>query len=110
MKKFIHIALKMKGLYIISLIGLVLGIAFDAAVPCIVGETVDEVMINGSRDKAPFFLAMIFLCLLMRGVSKYVEEFASDNISQGMTHRRCSSNTLPCRTGISSVITARETF
>ena len=87
MKKFIHIALKMKGLYIISLIGLVLGIAFDAAVPCIVGETVDEVMINGSRDKAPFFLAMIFLCLLMRGVSKYVEEFASDNISQGMTHR-----------------------
>ncbi len=87
MKKFIYIALKMKGLYIISLIGLVLGIAFDAAAPVIIGELVDSVMIKGIRDRAMLLLVLLFTCFALRGAAKYVEEFASDNLSQGMTHR-----------------------
>ncbi|MGN0907499.1 MAG: ABC transporter ATP-binding protein [Bullifex sp.] len=86
MKKFIHLALKMKGLYIVSLTGLILGIAFDAAVPEVIGQLVDLVMIQDLRDKAPLLLLLLFLCHALRGVAKYIEEYASDKLSQGMTH------------------------
>ena len=86
MNKFISHALKFKSKYIISSLGLILGIVIDAFIPNIVKFLVDDVIGNKQLALAPIVLIALFLSYLLRGVFKYIEEYWSDKISLGVTH------------------------
>ena len=86
MNKFFKYALKFKKEYIISVLGLILGIIIDAGIPFIVAFLIDDVIIKRELKYAPIALFLLFLCYLFRGIFKYVEEFWSDKISLKMAH------------------------
>ena len=79
-------ALRCRGLYLICLIFLLLGVLMDALAPRLVSCLVDNVIAAGLDEGAAIMILLLFSCFLLRGVFKYVQEFSSDKISQSVRH------------------------
>ena len=89
-------ALRCRGLYLICLIFLLLGVLMDALAPRLVSCLVDKVIAAGLDEGAAIMILLLFSCFLLRGVFKYVQEFSSDKISQSVRQ--------DCRTALFSHI------
>lgn len=89
-------ALRCRGLYLICLIFLFLGVLMDALAPRLVSCLVDKVIAAGLDEGAAIMILLLFSCFLLRGVFKYVQEFSSDKISQSVRQ--------DCRTALFSHI------
>lgn len=78
MKRFLRYASRHKTLYIFSAVMMGLGIAFDAFIPTFIQSLVDDVLEGGQTALMWTLLLEMLGCFIMRGLTKYAQELASD--------------------------------
>ncbi len=86
MHSFVSFARKYWFRYILCLIVLFGGVIADSFIPRMVQRIIDDVIIAGRLEIALKLLFFFFSLFVMRGFFKYLQEFISDTISQGVTH------------------------
>lgn len=78
MKRFFPYIKKHKKYYFLSLLMLLLGVGFDAAMPWFVQKLVDDVLIGQNTSHMWAFLLAMLGCYIFKGLTKYAQEYTSD--------------------------------
>lgn len=86
MLKFMSFAMKYWRRYILCFFLLVCGVLVDSLIPQVVKVLIDDGIVAQKYEVALKLLVMMFSFYVLRGTFKYVQEFVSDTISQGVTH------------------------
>lgn len=85
MRNFLYVAKKFWLRYLIALLFTLGGIFVDSYIPQIVKALIDDVIVASRYEIALRLLFTMISFYVLRGIFKYLAEFVSDTISQGVT-------------------------